>query len=103
MKEEEKNEKIIRSLLKLAHNKRCINCNSLVSLFSTLFFFINPNKIVTLPLGFVRDHNMFALLSGLLFVPTAVEYSKLLLLSSSILVLLFDLIYVSLSLSLSQP
>ncbi|CAG7897089.1 unnamed protein product [Brassica rapa] len=29
VKEEEKNEKIIRSLLKLAHNKRCINCNSL--------------------------------------------------------------------------
>ncbi|KAJ0234770.1 hypothetical protein HA466_0271350 [Hirschfeldia incana] len=28
-KEEEKNERIIRSLLKLPHNKRCINCNSL--------------------------------------------------------------------------
>ncbi|CAN8324255.1 unnamed protein product [Cochlearia groenlandica] len=29
LKEEEKNEKIIRSLLKLADNKKCINCNSL--------------------------------------------------------------------------
>ncbi|KAF8115989.1 hypothetical protein N665_0024s0015 [Sinapis alba] len=29
VKEEEKNERIIRSLLKLPHNKRCINCNSL--------------------------------------------------------------------------
>eukprot|EP00252_Welwitschia_mirabilis_P024782 TRINITY_DN746_c0_g1_i1.p1 TRINITY_DN746_c0_g1~~TRINITY_DN746_c0_g1_i1.p1 ORF type:complete len:710 (-),score=167.14 TRINITY_DN746_c0_g1_i1:630-2759(-) len=29
MKEDEKNEKIIRGLLKLPHNKRCINCNSL--------------------------------------------------------------------------
>ncbi|KAK8939866.1 putative ADP-ribosylation factor GTPase-activating protein AGD14 [Platanthera guangdongensis] len=29
MKEEEKNEKIIRGLLKLPANKRCINCNSL--------------------------------------------------------------------------
>ncbi|XP_058074747.1 probable ADP-ribosylation factor GTPase-activating protein AGD14 isoform X2 [Magnolia sinica] len=29
MKEDEKNEKIIRGLLKLSSNKRCINCNSL--------------------------------------------------------------------------
>jgi hypothetical protein len=33
VKEDEKNEKIIRSLLKLPENKRCINCNSLVSFF----------------------------------------------------------------------
>lgn len=44
---------------------------------------------------------MFALLSRLLFVPTAVEYSKLLLLSSPILVLLF-VFDISLSLSLSR-
>jgi hypothetical protein len=30
MKEQEKNEKIIRGLLKLPANKRCINCNNLV-------------------------------------------------------------------------
>lgn len=30
MKEDEKNEKIIRGLLKLPANRRCINCNSLV-------------------------------------------------------------------------
>lgn len=31
MKEDEKNERIIRGLLKLPENRRCINCNSLVS------------------------------------------------------------------------
>jgi hypothetical protein len=31
MKEDEKNEQIIRGLLKLPANKRCINCNILVS------------------------------------------------------------------------
>lgn len=30
VKEDEKNERIIRGLLKLPDNKRCINCNSLV-------------------------------------------------------------------------
>ncbi|RWW52388.1 hypothetical protein BHE74_00041192 [Ensete ventricosum] len=34
VKEEEKNEKIIRGLLKLPANRRCINCNSLVRLFT---------------------------------------------------------------------
>ncbi|KAL3009459.1 hypothetical protein AAZX31_07G084500 [Glycine max] len=29
MKEDEKNERVIRGLLKLQHNRRCINCNSL--------------------------------------------------------------------------
>lgn len=33
-KEDEKNEKIIRGLLKLTPNRRCINCNSLVGFFS---------------------------------------------------------------------
>jgi hypothetical protein len=32
MKEDERNERIIRGLLKLPANKRCINCNNLVSL-----------------------------------------------------------------------
>ncbi|KAF3534682.1 hypothetical protein DY000_02036777 [Brassica cretica] len=30
MKEDERTEKAIRSLLKLSENRRCINCNSLV-------------------------------------------------------------------------
>lgn len=30
VKEDEKNERIIRGLLKLAENRRCMNCNSLV-------------------------------------------------------------------------
>lgn len=30
IKEDEKNERTIRSLLKLPDNRRCINCNSLV-------------------------------------------------------------------------
>lgn len=30
VKEDEKNERIIRGLLKLPENRRCINCNSLV-------------------------------------------------------------------------
>ena len=31
VKDDERNEKIIRGLLKLSGNRRCINCNSLVS------------------------------------------------------------------------
>lgn len=31
LKEDEKNERIIRVLLKLPENRRCINCNGLVS------------------------------------------------------------------------
>jgi hypothetical protein len=31
VKEEERNERAIRALLKLPGNRRCINCNSLVS------------------------------------------------------------------------
>lgn len=34
VKEDEKNEKIIRGLLKLPANRRCINCNNLVRLLS---------------------------------------------------------------------
>uniref|UniRef100_A0A453NQ66 Uncharacterized protein n=1 Tax=Aegilops tauschii subsp. strangulata TaxID=200361 RepID=A0A453NQ66_AEGTS len=30
VKEDEKNERVIRGLLKLPANKRCINCNNLV-------------------------------------------------------------------------
>jgi len=33
LKEDEKNERIIRGLLKLTPNRRCINCNSLVGFF----------------------------------------------------------------------
>ena len=35
VKEEEKNEKAIRALLKNAPNRRCINCNSLVRMNSS--------------------------------------------------------------------
>lgn len=34
VKEDERHEKILRGLLKLPANKRCINCNNLVSLSS---------------------------------------------------------------------
>ncbi|RWW61203.1 hypothetical protein BHE74_00031760 [Ensete ventricosum] len=36
VKEDEKNEKIIRGLLKLPTNRRCINCNNLVRFFSSV-------------------------------------------------------------------
>lgn len=36
-KEDEKNERIIRNLLKLPDNRRCINCNSLVCSFIRIF------------------------------------------------------------------
>jgi hypothetical protein len=45
-KEEEKIEKIIRGLMKLPPNRRCINCNSLVN--STLFFFSNFDFLFSL-------------------------------------------------------
>ena len=35
-KEEEKNEKVIRALMKLPENRKCINCASVVSLLSQL-------------------------------------------------------------------
>ena len=38
VKEDEKNERIIRGLLKLPENRRCINCNSLVRIFPFSFF-----------------------------------------------------------------
>lgn len=37
-KEEERNEKIIRGLLKLPPNRRCINCNSMVIPFFKAYF-----------------------------------------------------------------
>lgn len=39
-KEEERNEKIIRGLMKLPPNRKCINCNSLVSFFVSSLFFV---------------------------------------------------------------
>ncbi|MBA0555159.1 hypothetical protein Golob_014215, partial [Gossypium lobatum] len=54
VKEDERNERIIRGLLKQRENRRCINCNSLLS----------------------RDLNMFAQTSGHLFAPPVVEYSN---------------------------
>lgn len=37
MKEEERIERIIRNLLKLPENRRCINCNSLVRIWFSHF------------------------------------------------------------------
>lgn len=37
LKEDEKNERIIRGLLKLPENRRCINCNSLVCFINLMF------------------------------------------------------------------
>lgn len=37
-KEDERNEKVIRGLLKLPPNRKCINCNSLVGILSEAFF-----------------------------------------------------------------
>lgn len=39
IKEDEKNERAIRALLKLPDNRRCINCNSLVCYLLPFFFF----------------------------------------------------------------
>ncbi|KAF2286884.1 hypothetical protein GH714_034649 [Hevea brasiliensis] len=71
VKEDEKNERIIRGLLKLSENRRCINCNSLVSAFIGLGY-VNFNPEVKL----YWDHNMFAQISGLLFAPPVVESSN---------------------------
>lgn len=43
-KEEERNEKIIRGLLKLPPNRRCINCNSLVWEFQDNIFRVSIFK-----------------------------------------------------------
>ena len=40
MKEDERNEKIIHSLLKLPPNRKCINCNSLVSSRFPFYFIV---------------------------------------------------------------
>lgn len=39
-REEEKKEKIIRGLMKLPPNRRCINCNSLVILYIYIYIYI---------------------------------------------------------------
>lgn len=49
-KEDEKNERIIRGLLKLPENRRCINCNSLVRRMSCYFNY--PSHF---PLPLVND------------------------------------------------
>lgn len=46
VKEDEKNERIIRGLLKLPENRRCINCNSLVSAFY-VFLSVLPYMLVS--------------------------------------------------------
>jgi hypothetical protein len=44
-KEDERHEKIIRGLPKLPANKRCINCNNLVSLSSRVLFIVTVIKV----------------------------------------------------------
>ncbi|TVU33000.1 hypothetical protein EJB05_24771, partial [Eragrostis curvula] len=74
LKEDERNERIIRGLLKLPANKRCINCNNLVSLSAEFLRLLLLNVA-----GFWgRDHNMYARISRPLFVLIAVEHSKFL-------------------------
>lgn len=46
LKEDEKNERIIRGLLKLTPNRRCINCNSLVGWIS--FYSLSFRAVVNL-------------------------------------------------------
>ncbi|RRT52720.1 hypothetical protein B296_00003686, partial [Ensete ventricosum] len=92
VKEDEKNERIIRGLLKLPANRRCINCNSLVllliSISSSLFLRhpYYPSQIPTSPLLFMmayvnlvlvdRGLNMYAQISGHSYVQIVAEYSK---------------------------
>lgn len=78
-KEEERNEKIIRGLMKLPPNRRCINCNSLVHTHSLSLssLWILPGVLVIECLYYYRVLSMCAPTSGLLFAPLAVAYSKL--------------------------
>ncbi|RZR78043.1 hypothetical protein BHM03_00003275 [Ensete ventricosum] len=92
VKEDEKNERIIRGLLKLPANRRCINCNSLVllliSISSSLFLRhpYYPSQIPTSPRLFMmayvnlvlvdRGLNMYAQISGHSYVQIVAEYSK---------------------------
>lgn len=57
-KEDEKNERIIRNLLKLPDNRRCINCNSLVCLSPLCFFRFPWFDLVLLMLLCVRTFHM---------------------------------------------
>ncbi|KAJ0953875.1 hypothetical protein HanRHA438_Chr00c42g0857131 [Helianthus annuus] len=41
LKEDERNERAIRNLLKLPENRRCINCNSLVLISHVHAFFVS--------------------------------------------------------------
>lgn len=61
IKEDERHEKIIRGLLKLPANKRCINCNNLVSMLLNVDRFVGHGAsgqvgAVFSLLGFIR-HN----------------------------------------------
>ncbi len=89
MKEDEKNEMIIRRLLKLPENKRCINCGSQVSLesctsllgFQTGFDGLCPFDKTAWVLtqnhvGLFRGLNMSVQISPHLFAHNAVECSK---------------------------
>ncbi|RZS19313.1 hypothetical protein BHM03_00051686 [Ensete ventricosum] len=67
VKEDEKNEKIIRGLLKLPTNRRCINCNNLVRFFSSVNRGSKKKR---------QGRNMYAQISGLSSVQIVVEYSK---------------------------
>ncbi|OEL24816.1 putative ADP-ribosylation factor GTPase-activating protein AGD14 [Dichanthelium oligosanthes] len=74
VKEDERHERIIRGLLKLPANKRCINCNNLVSPSPGFLGLALLNVAVFWGWEPRRDHNMSAQISGPSFVPIAVEH-----------------------------
>lgn len=64
-KEDEKNERIIRNLLKLPENRRCINCNSLVCcLFFPFQFFLLRFYIYILLLYYSYVIGKFSVIYG---------------------------------------
>lgn len=64
-KEEERNERIIRGLMKLPPNRRCINCNGLVNgnFFSFLFLAVVENDFSSILFVSVNSGLSFAFLS----------------------------------------
>ncbi|KAL2999641.1 hypothetical protein AAZX31_09G170900 [Glycine max] len=59
MKEDEKNERVIRGLLKLQHNRRCVNCNSL----GPQYVCINFWTFVCTNCSGIQIHHSFILIS----------------------------------------
>lgn len=58
LKEDERNERTIRNLLKLPGNKRCINCNSLVCCYLLVCLFFDPGHCAV---SLLELHTLFCL------------------------------------------